>query len=102
MSVLSAYFDPKVDQRSPVGDDFIRTIKYDDDGNEIIAFEKVDYRSLIESNGSCENWSLKSLLKAGVDPSFPIHTGYNTGMERESVIENAASAIESANFEFSN
>lgn len=92
MSVLSKYFDKNVDQSSPVQKDYKRVVDHDADGNEIISFVEVDYATLQASHGSVGDWSLASLLKAGIDPSFGIHTGNPTRLDGISAI-NEASAI---------
>lgn len=81
MSVLSKYFDKSVDQASPVQKDFARKVNYDGKGNEVITYEEVDYPSLQDSLGVVQDWSLNALLKAGVNPQFPISTGINTRLE---------------------
>ena len=87
MSVLKAYFDEKVNQCSPVQDDFVRKVDYDEDGNEFISYEKVDYPTLQKSLGTVNDWSISALLKAGVNPDFPIHTGAPTRIEGISTLE---------------
>lgn len=90
MSVLSAYFDSSLNQASPVQKDFNRVVNYDENGNEYITWEEVDYPSIQAANGLVSDWSLDSLLKAGIDPGFPIHTGSPTRLEGIGVINNAA------------
>ena len=48
--VLDCYFSAGIDQSSPVQDDFIRKVNYDEDGNEFITYEKEDYSKLIASS----------------------------------------------------
>lgn len=79
--MIKKYVSSKVDQRSPVQPDFKRVVNIDDEGNEFITYEEIDYPKYQKSLGSVADWSLESLLKAGIDPGFPIHTGYNTRLE---------------------
>ena len=81
MSVLKMYFNPKVNQCSPVIGDVQRVVSHLDDGTEVITFVPVDYPAIQRSLGSVDDWSLSALLKAGIDPNFPIHTGNNTRLE---------------------
>lgn len=81
MSVLKALFNPKVNQQSPVQEDYSRKVDYDEEGNEYITYVKVDYPKIQQSLGSVKDWSLDALLKAGIDPAFPIHTGNPTRLE---------------------
>lgn len=95
MSVLKAYFDPSVSQCSPSRGDFQRVVNYDSDGNEFISYEPIDYPALTASLGKISDWSLDALLKAGIDPSFPIHTGYGTRLEGFGVIDQFAAEADS-------
>lgn len=81
MSVLSRLFNEEIDQRSPVQEDVVRKVNVDEDGVEHISWEKVDYPKLQASLGTIDDWSLTNLLKAGIDPAFPIHTGNPTRIE---------------------
>lgn len=67
--------------QSPVQDDYNRVVNYDEAGKEYISYEKVNYPKLQASLGSYLDWSLQSLMKAGIDPAFPIHTGNPTRLE---------------------
>lgn len=96
MSVLTTYFNSAVNQCSPVRDDYKLVKKYDEEGNEFIVFEKIDYPAMQESFGLVTNWSLDSLLKAGIDPAFPIHTGYATRLDGIADIESIAAEVEAA------
>ena len=89
MSVIKALFNPEIDQRSPIIEDLQREVDYDETGQEFIRFVPVDYSKLIKSNGSVQDWSLNALLKAGIDPNFPIHTGLNTRLEGVNTISGA-------------
>lgn len=81
MLVLNNLFNKDLDQRSPVIGDVERVVSVDEDGNEFITWKEVDYPKLQKSLGSVNDWSLKSLLAAGIDPAFPIHTGNNTRLD---------------------
>lgn len=63
---------------SPIVDDYVRSVFYDDDGNEVIKFVKTDYPSIQASHGNVSDWSIDALLKAGVNPDFGIQTGFTT------------------------
>lgn len=93
MKLLERIFNYKIDQRSPIQKDKIRKVDYDEDGNEIISWIEPDYEKLQQSLGTINDWNLNNLLKAGVNPSFPIHTGYNTRLEGVNVINNLENKI---------
>lgn len=95
MSVLSKYFSKNVNQCSPVQIDYERVVNYDEDGNEFVTWIEVDYPTLQASHGVVEDWSLKALLAAGIDPHFSIHTGNPTRLEGVGVINDAAAIAES-------
>lgn len=86
MSVLKNLFDRSKVYVSSVKEDLQRTVNYDSDGAEYITYEPVDYKKIIDSNGSISDWSLQSLIKAGIDPAFPVHTGLNTRLEGASIV----------------
>lgn len=94
MSVLKHYFDKDIDQRSPVQKDYARVAKHDDNGNEYITFEEIDYAKLQSSLGTVDMWSLNALLKAGINPDFPIHTGNPTRLEGIDVITQAEAMVD--------
>lgn len=94
MSVLKTYFNKKVNQCSPIQVDYQRIVKFDEDKNELISFEKVDYPALVKSNGTAEIWSLNNLLKAGINPNFPIKTGLNTRIEGAVEVEKASAVAD--------
>lgn len=103
MSVLKAYFDKKVNQESPVCPDFVRKVNYDKNGNEFITYEEFDYPTYQKSLGSVADWSLDALLKAGIDPAFPISTTNPTRLDGFGQVMNAIDIInaelDSANVE---
>ena len=90
MSALSKYFNKKVNQCSPVQKDVKRVVNYDELGNEFITYPEVDYAAFTASLGTVQDWSLDALLKAGISPDFPIHTGLNTRLEGIDVISQAS------------
>lgn len=81
MSALKNNFDYRVNQYSPVIGEKQRIVNYDAKGNEFVTYEDVDLQAIQKSLGSVKDWSLDSLLKAGVSPEFPIHTSYGTRLE---------------------
>lgn len=81
MSVQKKYFDKKSAHSSPVIGDLQLVKNYDEDGAEMISFIPVDYSKLVLSNGLVEDWNLNNLLSAGINPDFPIHTGFNNRLE---------------------
>lgn len=88
MSVLKTHYDKNVNVCSPVKEDVQLVISYDEDGNELISFEPVDYSAVIAEHGDVNLWALKSLLKAGINPgSFSIHTSANSRIENESGVQ---------------
>lgn len=95
MSALKKYFDKTVNQCSPLVVDYVRIVNHDEDGNEFVTYEPVDYPTLVEANGSVGLWSLNALLKAGISPNFPIRTGLNTRLEGIDVINQAAAVADS-------
>lgn len=82
VDVVDYLFNEEIDQNSPVFGDVERKVSYDEDGKEIVTYEKVDYPALVKSNGKVDDWKLNNLLKAGIDPAFSIHTAnYNSRLE---------------------
>lgn len=53
----------------------------DESGNISVRYYDIDCAAIIKDHGSVEDWSLDNLLKAGVDPSFPIHTSPNARID---------------------
>lgn len=80
-NVLLKYFDPFVNQASPLVTDYVRVVHHDEKGGEYVTYEKFDSASYQKELGSVENWSLDSLMKAGIDPRFGIHTTSPSRME---------------------
>lgn len=94
MSVLKAYFDSSINQCSRVIDDFQRIVDIDDSGSELVRYEKFDYPKFQSSLGTVDMWSLDALVKAGIDPSFSIHTGLSTRLEGIDTVNDAAAAFD--------
>lgn len=92
--MLKKYVDDGIDHSSPVQKDYNRVVNYDEDGNEFITWEEVDYSKLIRSLGSVEDWSLNALLAAGVNPNFGISTGNPTRLEGLGVIDDASAYVD--------
>lgn len=86
-------YDKKAVCQSRVCPDYQRTVNVDEKGDEHITFDKVDYSKIQESLGSSDNWSLRSLIAAGIDPDFGIKTGFNTRLEGSGVVASAISKI---------
>lgn len=95
LNVGQKYFDPSVDQRSPLVDDYVRTVHHDEKGGEYVTYEKFDSAEYQKELGPVENWSLDSLIKAGIDPRFGIHTTSPSRMEGASVMNDFVEKSES-------
>lgn len=95
MSVLESHVLKDVNQFSPVGEDSVRVVKFGKDGEELVTFEPIDYKSIRDSHGTVDLWSLNSLIKAGVNPDFNIHTGFNSRIEGVDVVNQFESEIDS-------
>lgn len=67
--------------QSPIIPDVYRKVDRDEKGQEKITYPTVDYPSFQKSLGVVDNWSLNSLLKAGINPNMSIHTGNPTRLE---------------------
>lgn len=87
--MVTKYFDKSVPVSSPIQKDYNRVVNYDENGNEYITYEEVDYPSIQEANGEAANWQLNALLKAGINPNFSIHTGNNTRLEGIGTVKQA-------------
>lgn len=95
ISILDLQYDKNCDVKSPVQDDYVRVVEHDEKGNEYITWKLFDSAAYQKSLGTVDNWSLTELLKAGIDPSFSIHTGYNTRLEGLSDIDAMAAVADS-------
>lgn len=93
MSVLSVLFDKSVNQFSPVVDDFVRVSKKDTKGDEVVTYEKFDSAEYQKSISPVDNWGLNSLIAAGIDPAFGIHT---SGVSRLDGVAQVESAVQYA------
>ena len=94
MSVLKTHFNPSINQDAPVLPDYDRIVNYDEDGNEFITYELVDYPKFQESLGLFTDWNLNALLKAGINPDFPIHTGAGTRIEGLSALSSIKADVD--------
>ena len=94
MSVLSKYFNSKLNQSSPVQVDYDRVINRDEEGSEYITYVPVDYKKICASHGKVSDWSLENLLKAGINPDFPIHTGFGTRLEGVGTLNAAVAELD--------
>lgn len=93
--VSALLFDSSVPAFSPVFGDVERKVEFDEDGKEIVSFVPVDYKKINDERGTVDNWSLDSLLKAGINPNFGIHTGSSVSrIEGFDVIENASKDVD--------
>lgn len=81
MSVLKKQFNYELNQSSPIQLDYNRHVSFDEDGNEVILYELVNYPKEVLAKGKAEDWNLNNLIKAGIDPKFPIYTGYTTRLQ---------------------
>ena len=89
-TIEALYADHVTDFGSKPRVDYKRVVSHDEDGNEYVTWEPIDYASYQKSLGFVGDWSLDSLLKAGINPNFPIHTGSNTRLEGITELENIA------------
>lgn len=94
-SVAEKYMNTSANIQSPVQEDLMRVVKHDEEGNEFVSYVPVDGEALIKSNGNALAWSLNSLIAAGINPDFPISTGYGTRLEGIGAVIDAAAQINS-------
>lgn len=94
-NVLQKYLNEGISLQSPIQEDTMRVVKHDEEGNELVSYVPVDGEALIKSNGKAYAWSLNSLMSAGINPDFPISTGYNTRLAGIGAIVDAAAQINS-------
>lgn len=96
MSVLTAYFDSKLNQESPVKETLVLVKKVGKDGEDIFTYEPLDGEKLIKENGTAADWSLKALLAAGINPaSLSVSTGYATRLDGLADLNGAIEDLES-------
>lgn len=81
MSALQRLFNYELNQSSPVFEETVRVVDHDEDGNEYVSYVPFDSAAFQKSLGSVTDWSLDSLIKAGIDPKFNIHTSNPTSLE---------------------
>lgn len=86
MSTKSRVFE-SLSPEPIVGD--VRRVVTKVDGVDIPIFKEVDYSSVTAKLGSVDDWQLNKLLRAGVDPKFPIHTGLPTRLEGANTVQEA-------------
>ena len=79
--------------QSRVCPDFARVVNQDEKGEDYITFEKIDYPKYQASLGSFGDWSLNSLISAGINPDFGIKTGFNTRLDGVAVLGSAIGQI---------
>lgn len=79
--VQKTHFNYELNQNSPIMGDLERVVKRDENGAEVIAFEEVNYPLMLKTRPTVEYYSLEAMLKAGVNPNVPIHTGLNSRLE---------------------
>ena len=91
---INNHVDKSVDVFSPPCGDVERIVKHDEQGNEIIEFVGVNYKMLESTRGSVFDYQLDKLLAAGVDPAFPVHTGFNSRIEGAGAIQQMNLEIE--------
>lgn len=94
MSVLHVYFDYECNQASPVRDDLVRVVNFDEDNVEHVTYEKFDYPTYQKSLGDSSVWDLKALLSAGINPAFGIHTSFGTRLDGINTIKQAEAYVE--------
>lgn len=101
MPHLNLVYDVKADCQSRVCPDFDRVVNVDENGDEHVVYQQVDYQKIQSSLGSFLQWSLKSLMSAGIDPNFGIKTGFNTRLDGfgsvESAIQRVTAIVEEEN-----
>lgn len=94
-SVLNSQFNPAVCQNSPYIEDVRRVVYYDEDGNELVTWEPVDYPSIVKKHGTVSDWTLNALLKAGINPaSMKIHTTAGTRLEGVNAVQDFSAAAD--------
>lgn len=91
--VQKTHYDYGLDGSSPTCGDVERIVKKDEKGNDTVAFVGVNYKELQKSRPTVEFYDLESMLKAGVDPKTPIHTGLNSRIEGAAVVNEMAEQI---------
>lgn len=94
MSFLSKYFSPDLVFPSPVQKTYDQVSDFVD-GVEVRSFVEVDYPKIVASHGSVVDWSLESLVKAGINPSFAIRTSSTSRLDDASSVSSLNSVVDS-------
>lgn len=95
--VLEVLFDSSVPVYSPVVGDLERVVSHDEEGREIVSFRPVDYAELNKMLGFVEVWSLEAMVKAGINPAFPVHTSNSVSrLEGVGTLEGVAAQVNDA------
>lgn len=92
MSFLSKYYNRELDKCSPIQKSYDLVSDFSD-GREVKSFVETDYPKIVESHGTVEDWSLESLMKAGVNPSFSIHTSSGSRLDEATVGAESLTAV---------
>lgn len=74
--------------------DVERVVKFGKNGEEIVTYEPVDNKKILEENGSFVNWSLTNLMKAGINPDFPIHTSSTSRLDVNDDVQSAIDEVD--------
>lgn len=94
-SVLITLFNKDVKQNSPVFPCIERVTKFDENGKEVVSFEEQDlFSNVVLSHGKFSDWSINSLMKAGINPDFPIHTGSVSRVESAKDAESISADVD--------
>lgn len=94
MSVLDSHVLKNVNQFSPVCEEFERVVKFGENGEELVTYEPFDLSKVRLSLGSVDQWSLKSLMKAGINPDMSIRTGFNSRLEGVDTVNAFADGVD--------
>lgn len=96
MSVLHSQFDYKLSQDSPYVEDYRRVSNFDKDGVEVVTYVEKDFPSIVKSHGKVSDWSLTSMVKAGIDPSsFHVQTSSATRLDSFNELSSWSQAVDS-------
>lgn len=97
MSVLKSQFDCKLSQDSPYVPDYRRVSNFDKDGVEVVTYVEKDFPSIVKSHGKADDWSLSSMIQAGIDPSsLRVNTSASTRLDSFNDISAWNQAIDNA------
>ena len=96
--VLKTQFNYSINQFSPVVKELGFKIEYDEDGRELVTFPEIDLREVTKSLGTVEDWNLKNLLAAGVNPeNIRVSTSFPTRIECFDGVAEFIGALDSVN-----